>query len=145
MSSEIHVETVTDRSDSHFRFATELFLSSIPQYGQGGAQLDENHHLYVATRDCYFAGAANIYTAPDIDHAYVWQLAVAPKHRNQGIGSALLRHVIEEAPLLGYQKIGISPTNTDNARLYRRLGFNYDLTRTTDQERGRLFLDVTTI
>jgi predicted N-acetyltransferase YhbS len=48
---------------------------------------------------------------------------VAPEHRNKGIGSALIRHVMAEAARLGYKTIYLY--TPDRASLYARLGWKH--------------------
>ncbi|GAB4346736.1 MAG: GNAT family N-acetyltransferase [Candidatus Abyssubacteria bacterium] len=48
---------------------------------------------------------------------------VAPEHRNRGIGSALIKHVMLEAARLGYRTIYLF--TPDRAPLYARLGWSH--------------------
>jgi len=55
-------------------------------------------------------------------------LAVAPEHRRQGVGSALVRIALEQAVSLraGRVLVATAATDIDNLRFYLRLGFRMD-------------------
>jgi len=59
------------------------------------------------------------------DSLYVISLAVAPEHRSQGIGSALLRRVVEEAleARLRSVSLDVALRNDRAIRFYQREGF----------------------
>jgi ribosomal protein S18 acetylase RimI-like enzyme len=59
------------------------------------------------------------------DSLYVISLAVAPEHRGQGIGSALLRRVVEEAlnARLRSVSLDVAARNDGAIRLYESEGF----------------------
>ena len=61
----------------------------------------------------------------DEDAAYVERLAVLPPWRRQGLGSALLRHVLDQARELGVRKVsvGIIAEHDELAAWYRDKGF----------------------
>lgn len=52
-------------------------------------------------------------------------LVVHPKHRNQGIGSEMVRYVIDFASELGFEKVTIIPQENDDKlrEYYSNLGF----------------------
>ena len=56
---------------------------------------------------------------------YLYCFTVEPALRGQGIGTALLRHVLDRAASLGFREacIGVSQDKPENMRLYRREGF----------------------
>lgn len=56
---------------------------------------------------------------------YLCAFRVTPSMRGQGIGSALLSHVLRRAASLGFREatIGVDEAETANLRLYRRFGF----------------------
>jgi ribosomal protein S18 acetylase RimI-like enzyme len=59
------------------------------------------------------------------DSLYVISLAVAPDHRSQGVGSALLRRVVEEALQAGLRSVSLDVAlrNEGAIRFYQREGF----------------------
>jgi ribosomal protein S18 acetylase RimI-like enzyme len=59
------------------------------------------------------------------DSLYVISLAVAPEHRGRGIGSALLRRVVEEALGSGLRSVAldVAASNDGAIRFYEREGF----------------------
>lgn len=59
------------------------------------------------------------------DSLYVISLAVMPEHRGEGIGSALLRRVVEEALESGLRTVSldVAGRNGDAIRFYQREGF----------------------
>ena len=73
-----------------------------------------------------------VYTMPDDDYtipgrrAYVSHLVVAKKYRRQGIGKALVEHVVRQAQEKGLQElsIGVDLDNFPALRLYTQAGFD---------------------
>jgi ribosomal protein S18 acetylase RimI-like enzyme len=55
-------------------------------------------------------------------HVYVAYVGVAPEHQGQGIGAALMAPALEDADRHELPCF-LEATSPDNARLYRRLGF----------------------
>lgn len=49
-------------------------------------------------------------------------MAVMPHQRGQGVGSALLTHLLESAATI-YQSVSLSVSADNPVRLYKRLGF----------------------
>ena len=49
---------------------------------------------------------------------------VAPAHRRRGVGSMLVRRVVEEAEGLGVPRLFLFTTSRENERLYARLGWS---------------------
>lgn len=58
-------------------------------------------------------------------HAHIFLLYVAPEHRRQGIGSALMTHAQEWAAARGDRQIGLQVFQSNQAALtlYRKLGY----------------------
>ena len=59
---------------------------------------------------------------PTEDHMYLWFLGARPGFQGQGLGSALLRVVLDRCDAEGLPAY-LEATNDDNRRLYRRHGF----------------------
>ena len=61
-----------------------------------------------------------------LDELHINNLAVAPSHRRQGVGSALLVRVLREGALIGAGRatLEVRQSNTEARRLYERFGFS---------------------
>jgi ribosomal protein S18 acetylase RimI-like enzyme len=59
---------------------------------------------------------------PTEPHVYLFVLGARPTHQGQGLGSALLRHVLDRCDADGTPAY-LEDTNTRNRDLYRRHGF----------------------
>ena len=59
------------------------------------------------------------------DHLYVRRLAVDPSFQRQGIASALMRGLHDQAVLMGYGevRVGVRKALESNRALYRGLGY----------------------
>ncbi|MHB1294114.1 MAG: GNAT family N-acetyltransferase [Anaerolineae bacterium] len=66
-----------------------------------------------------------VYNQPHEGEVYVSALAVTPKARGQGVGTALLEEVLAYTHALGKHSIGLEviDTNPGARRLYERMGF----------------------
>ncbi len=87
-------------------------------------------HVYVVrTGDCRVAGFCAFWLV--FDEIHINNVAVRPQFRAQGIGTALMRHVLAEARRLGARRatLEVRSSNTDARRLYERLGFYVAATR----------------
>ena len=87
-------------------------------------------HVYVVrTGDCRVAGFCAFWLV--FDEIHINNVAVRPQFRGQGIGTALMRHVLAEARRLGARRatLEVRSSNTDARRLYERLGFYVAATR----------------
>lgn len=60
----------------------------------------------------------------DRAHEYLWMLGVHPSHQGRGLGSALLRHVLDRLDREG-RAAYLEASNPRSARLYERLGFTH--------------------
>jgi ribosomal-protein-alanine N-acetyltransferase len=60
-----------------------------------------------------------------LDELHINNLAVAPSHRRQGVGGALLTHVLGEGLRLGAARstLEVRRSNEEARRLYERFGF----------------------
>lgn len=82
-------------------------------------------HIYVArTSTCRVAGFCAFWLV--FDEIHINNVAVLPQFRGGGVGSAILRHVLEEAKTLGANRatLEVRASNEGARRLYERLGFH---------------------
>jgi ribosomal-protein-alanine N-acetyltransferase len=81
------------------------------------------HVLVVRTADCPVAGFCAFWLI--FDEIHINNLAMRPQFRAQGLGTALLHHVLAEARLLGARRatLEVRASNEGARRLYERLGF----------------------
>jgi ribosomal-protein-alanine N-acetyltransferase len=65
------------------------------------------------------------------DEIHINNVALRPQFRGRGIGTALMRHVLDEARSLGAKRatLEVRASNTGAIRLYERLGFYIAATR----------------
>lgn len=65
----------------------------------------------------------------DATHAEIKSMRTAPAHQNRGVASAILRHILAEAELVGYTRLSLETGSFDffaPARaLYEKHGFEY--------------------
>ncbi len=87
------------------------------------------HILVVRTPDCLVAGFCAFWLV--FDEIHINNLAMRPRFRGQGIGTALLHHVLAEARDLGARRatLEVRASNEGARRLYERLGFYVAATR----------------
>ena len=81
-------------------------------------------HIYVVrAADCPVAGFCAFWLV--FDEIHINNLAMRPRFRQQGIGTALMRHVLAEARRLGARRatLEVRASNERARRLYERLGF----------------------
>lgn len=81
-------------------------------------------HIYVVrTEDCAVAGFCAFWLV--FDEIHINNLALRPNFRAQGMGTALLQHVLAEARRLGARRatLEVRPSNASARRLYERFGF----------------------
>jgi ribosomal-protein-alanine N-acetyltransferase len=81
-------------------------------------------HIYVVrTDDCRVAGFCAFWLV--FDEIHINNVALRPQCRQQGIGTALLCHVLTEAKALGARRatLEVRASNDGARRLYERLGF----------------------
>lgn len=64
------------------------------------------------------------YTIPDV-RIYVSRMIVKKEYRNKGIGSEILKYIIEKAESMGYSEmtIGVDKINVNALHLYKKFGF----------------------
>ena len=81
-------------------------------------------HIYVVRMlDCPVAGFCAFWLV--VDEIHINNVAMRPRFRGQGIGTALLHHVLDEATRLGARRatLEVRASNEGARRLYQRLGF----------------------
>ena len=81
------------------------------------------HILVVRSEECRVAGFCAFWLV--FDEVHINNMALRPRFRAQGIGTALLRHVIGAARDLGARRatLEVRASNDPARRLYARLGF----------------------
>jgi ribosomal-protein-alanine N-acetyltransferase len=81
------------------------------------------HIFVVRTPDCEVAGFCAFWLV--FDEIHINNVAMRPKFRGRGIGTALLLHVLTEARNLGARRatLEVRASNEGARRLYDRLGF----------------------
>jgi ribosomal-protein-alanine N-acetyltransferase len=87
-------------------------------------------HIYVVrTPDCRVAGFCAFWLV--FDEIHINNVAIRPRYRGRGIGTALMQRVFEEAGRLGARRatLEVRASNTGARRLYERLGFRVTATR----------------
>jgi ribosomal-protein-alanine N-acetyltransferase len=87
-------------------------------------------HVYlVRTADCPVAGFCAFWLV--VDEVHINNVAVRREYRGVGFGTALMRHVLEEARRLGARRatLEVRASNEAARRLYERLGFRVAATR----------------
>ena len=81
-------------------------------------------HIYVVrTPDCPVAGFCAFWLV--FDEIHVNNIAIRPAFRGQGIGTALMHHVLAEGRALGARRatLEVRASNGAARRMYERLGF----------------------
>jgi ribosomal-protein-alanine N-acetyltransferase len=81
------------------------------------------HILLVRTDECRVAGFCAFWLV--LDEIHINNFALRPAFRAQGIGTALLRHVLAEGRNLGARRatLEVRASNEGARRLYERMGF----------------------
>ena len=75
------------------------------------------------------------YTIPN-QRIYVSRMIVKKEYRNQGIGSEILKFLIEKAKAMGYSEmtIGVDKDNKNALHMYRKHGFTEVLFDGADED-----------
>jgi ribosomal-protein-alanine N-acetyltransferase len=83
-----------------------------------------SHILVARTDDCAVAGFCAFWLV--FDEVHVNNVAVRPRFRGRGIGTALLRRLLDDARTLGARRatLEVRASNDGARRLYERLGFH---------------------
>ena len=81
------------------------------------------HILVVRTADCRVAGFCAFWLV--FDEIHINNIALRPDFRARGIGTALLREVLEEGHRLGGRRatLEVRASNAGARKLYERMGF----------------------
>lgn len=65
----------------------------------------------------------------DLEHAEIKSMRTDPCHKNRGIASRLLAHIISESKLMGYTRLSLETDSADffepARKLYLKHGFDY--------------------
>ncbi|MCA9489761.1 MAG: diaminobutyrate acetyltransferase [Myxococcales bacterium] len=83
----------------------------------------------VATRDDELLGFVTAYRIPDRPHVlFVWQVAVAPDSRGQGLAGRMLRWLVGRFSCQGVRWIEttVTPSNTASRALFQRVAVELD-------------------
>ena len=81
-----------------------------------------NHFATMAYKDS--RPVANVVSVYNKDFLLVIGLGTLPEHRKQGLGTALMKDIVERAHILGIQAITLqTETGTYNERYYEKMGF----------------------
>ncbi|PZV10871.1 MAG: GNAT family N-acetyltransferase [Leptolyngbya sp.] len=91
---------------------------------RSGKRSDERPDLWNYPIACLWLGTAIDQVSGD-RHAHIFLLYVAPAHRRQGIGAALIHQAEQWALAQGDRKIGLQvfQSNQPAITLYKRLGY----------------------
>jgi ribosomal-protein-alanine N-acetyltransferase len=81
------------------------------------------HIFVVRTPECLVAGFCAFWLV--FDEIHINNVALRPAYRNQGLGTALMHHVMRAARELGARRatLEVRASNAGARRLYERLGF----------------------
>lgn len=84
------------------------------------------HIVVVRTDETAVAGFCSFWLV--MDEIHINNLAIAPRHRRRGLGTALVRQVLAQAPALGASRatLEVRASNANALRLYERLGFKIE-------------------
>ena len=88
------------------------------------------------------AGFANLYHVRPRAHAFIGNVIIAPRWRGQGLGTELLRHMLDRirARHIPEARLSVFADNTPALRLYHRHGFTpYAMEERTDPH-GRMVI-----
>lgn len=89
---------------------------------------EKDDHGFVAETEGRIVGAVWVRVMPDYGHVDAetpsLSISLLPEYRGMGIGTALMKRMLEALKELGYARVSLSVWRANPAaRLYRRLGF----------------------
>jgi ribosomal protein S18 acetylase RimI-like enzyme len=98
-----------------------------------------NSATWVADQDGTVAGFSVVDFTADATFAYIQTIEIAPAHRNQGIGTELLRRVEDSARAAGATVIWlhVDAANEAAIRLYQAHGYRHQGSQEHYYDRGR--------
>ena len=81
------------------------------------------HIDIVRTTECRVAGFCAFWVV--FDEIHINNVAIRPRYRGLGMGTALMQHVLRGGPALGARRatLEVRASNSGALRLYQRLGF----------------------
>jgi len=87
---------------------------------------DPNQHFFVAEQDGHMVGYTGFWV--EDRSAHIAKLAVHPDCQRQGIGSALLEHMLDAIRRLGLGRayLEVRRSNVQAQALYRQFGFRFE-------------------
>lgn len=79
----------------------------------------------LAEHDGEVGGFISGYRVPQRDNVlFIWQVAVSPQARGQGLALSMLESLLARLPDIDYLETTVTPDNTPSARLFSRLASN---------------------
>jgi ribosomal protein S18 acetylase RimI-like enzyme len=120
--NEIHTNQQTSDSDRKSPLVSAEISDRTIELPETQRSVDEPH--WRSPIACLWIGNAIEQSTGD-RHAHVFLLYVAPQHRRQGIGSALMQHAERWAKLRGDRQVGLQVfhSNQEALSLYTKLGY----------------------
>ncbi len=103
-----------------FDASTEVAHHYYDTYVATGFGTGQSWHHYIATQHGRPVAMASLLLHAGV--AGIYGVGTVPEARRQGIGAALVRHVLHEAHAAGYRVAILTPTDM-SLRIYQRLGF----------------------
>lgn len=101
---------------------TAIALEGLPEGAWRHMLKDHARRAWVAEQDSRVVGLVAVAEAADV--VEIEHLAVAPEARRQGIGTALVLHVLDNADRGATEiRLDVRRRNRNGRRLYGRLGF----------------------
>ena len=100
------------------------------------SQLPDEQHVFLTAEDDNGAALGYVGMMTVLDEGYISNVAVDPSCRRQGIGRALVEHVIEQAKQMVFKEltIGVDLDNFAALRLYTKAGFDRVLVVCEDKD-----------